>query len=374
MVAIKVEFFFIQEQAGFFCSSSPVKEAGFFPDFFKDLSRPVSPIIPQLELPPSKNGSGGKVDVTEQKDLNEKGSNKAARRNKGKNDEKHEDIPNAKNIWRAPQKKRRVKHRNIKFDSVSTRLLGAEDKCQLQQGEWLTDKHVNVFNNLVSCQFPKQNGFQCPLLLGELLNYGSSNEDFVQIVNLSRQHWVCVSNIFSSPGVVDVYDSIPSYSMKSFALQTQVATIMKSSAKSFQLRHIDVQRQIGTNDCALFAMAFATSLCLRRDPTTESYLQASMRQHFMACYDNQKILPFPNSSHHRRLGRQKIIHVQRVDIFCICHLPWNSKENERGPLVQCYMCKEWYHQLCMNINQDVIDQPLIKYCCIICLCVSGIPF
>ena len=115
---------------------------------------------------------------------------------------------------------------------------------------------------------------------------------------------------------------------KSFALKTQVATIMKSSAKSFQLRHIHVQRQIGTNYCALFAMAFATSLCLHRDPTTESYLQASMRQHFMACYGNQKISISQFRSSSKTIGRQKIIHVQRVDIFCICRLAWNSKENE----------------------------------------------
>lgn len=333
-----------------------MKEAGFFPNFFNDFSRPVSPIIPQ-EMP-----NVGKSEVGPKEKCEDIHKSK-----------KYEGIPKART---SPQEGKRVKQgkiRKAKFNSV-IRTLDSGDKRQLQEGEWLTDKHVNVFNNLVSCQFPAQNGVQCPLLLSELLKYGSSNEDFVQIVNLSRQHWVCVSNIFSSPGVVDVYDSIPRYSMKSFALKTQVATIMKSSARSFQLRHIDVQRQVGVNDCALFAMAFATSLCLHRDPTTESYLQTSMRQHFMECYDSNKLLPFPSSGHHRRLGRQKIICVQRVDIFCICRLPWNSKENERGPLVQCSICKEWYHQLCMNIDQDVIDQPLIKYNCSACLCVSGFPY
>jgi hypothetical protein len=49
------------------------------------------------------------------------------------------------------------------------------------------------------------------------------------------------------------------------------------------------------------------------------------------------LLPFPNWGHYWRLGWQKNNDVHKVDIF-IYHLPWNSMENEGGPL------KEWYHQ------------------------------
>ena len=113
----------------------------------------------------------------------------------------------------------------------------------------MTDKHVNVFNNLVLHQFPKQNGLQCPLLLAEFSKYESKNENFIQIINLSRQHWVCVSNVFSSPGVVEVFDSMLSYSFNSFPLKVQVAAIMRTSEESFLLRHIKVQRQVGTSVC-----------------------------------------------------------------------------------------------------------------------------
>ena len=51
------------------------------------------------------------------------------------------------------------------------------------------------------------------------------------------------------------------YSTTLYIFQKQVAAIMKISSKSFELEHVDVQQQIGTSDCALFAMAFAMTLC-----------------------------------------------------------------------------------------------------------------
>ena len=66
----------------------------------------------------------------------------------------------------------------------------------------------------------------------------------------------------------------------------QVAVILKTSEKSFDLYHIDVQRQVGGSDCYLFAVAFAASLCARKDPHTEHYAQTEMRQHLARCEEN----------------------------------------------------------------------------------------
>ena len=108
-------------------------------------------------------------------------------------------------------------------------------------------------------------------MLAELCRYRSiAAIDFVQIVNICRSHWVCVSNIFSPPGIVEVFDSMPAYSMTSSGLKRQVAAI---SEKSFSIHHVDVQRQRGGSDCGLFAVAFAASLCMGSDPHTERYNQ-----------------------------------------------------------------------------------------------------
>ena len=38
----------------------------------------------------------------------------------------------------------------------------------------------------------------------------------------------CVSDVLSSPGVVEVYDGMPFYSITSYTLQKQIAAIMKT--------------------------------------------------------------------------------------------------------------------------------------------------
>ena len=178
---------------------------------------------------------------------------------------------------------------------------------------------------------------------------------------------MCVSNVFSPPGVVEVFDSMPAYSTTSSTLKKQVASILKAPEKSFDLHHIDVQRQIGGSDCCLFAVAFATSLCMRKDPHTERYMQPMMRDHLAKCLDEKRITDFPHTAGRKRLGRHRIINRKRVDVFCICRLPWDKYDGKRGPLVQCVSCREWYHQNCMNIDKDIVNQPQAKFVCSVCL-------
>lgn len=63
------------------------------------------------------------------------------------------------------------------------------------------------------------------------------------MVNLVREHWVCVSNVNCPPGVSDVYDSIPGYSVGSLSLRSQVASILKTTECSFILHFVETQRQ-----------------------------------------------------------------------------------------------------------------------------------
>ena len=216
---------------------------------------------------------------------------------------------------------------------------------------------MEAANKLLKEQYPQQNGLQDTLVLAELCRFRSSPTDFIQIVNISHSHWVCVSNVLSSPEVVEVFDSMPAYSTTSLSLTRQVAAILKTKEKSFDLYHVDVQRQVGGSDCGLFALAFAASLCVRKDSHTERYAQTEMRQHLARCFEEKKITSFPNSNGRRRLERHRIINRKKVNIFCICRLPWDKYDGKRGPLVQCMRCKEWYHQKCLNINQDIVSSP-----------------
>ena len=188
---------------------------------------------------------------------------------------------------------------NVKDKSVKYWLkdLGLDDYCLITDGEWLTDRHIDIFNNLLIKTFPKQNGLQSSIILSHYQNYNSSSHDFVQIVNVSNSHWICVSNILSPVGVVEVYDSLPSISRKSWCVPKQVAKILKTKEDAFELRNVDVQRQIRGNDCSLFAMAFAVALCLGQDPHIISYAQEKMR--FCIC-ESKHVLPFLQADRPKR--------------------------------------------------------------------------
>lgn len=180
------------------------------------------------------------------------------------------------------------------------------------------------------------------------------------MINISNIHWVCASNVLSSPGVVEVYDSKPIHSIGSSALHSQVAKILQTSDKSFQLKHVDVQRQQGESDCALFAIANAATLCLGGDPHITSYKQENFRAHLATCFELQHMAMFPIADRPRRLGRRRIVNSKTIGVFCICRSPWNKNDYEKGSLVQCQLCREWFHEVCMDISKDII----LKYNCI----------
>ena len=85
--------------------------------------------------------------------------------------------------------------------------------------------------------------------------------------------------------MVDVYDSAPYSSSTSKVLLKQVAAVAKCQDNMFEVRFIDVQVQEGTNDCGLFAIAFATALCNGVDPYSLSLDQKSMREHLLNCVE-----------------------------------------------------------------------------------------
>lgn len=246
--------------------------------------------------------------------------------------------------------------------------LNNNDLQQLLHGDWLSDKHVRAVNKLLSQQFPTYNGFQDPLLLACSDKPCKSCDNFIQIINISNIHWVCTSTVLSSPGVVEVYDSNPKYSIGSSVLHEQIAKLLKTSEESFCVKHVKVQLQAGANDCALFAIANATTLCCGGDPHITSYNQANFRAHLAKCYELQHMSMFPIANFPRRIARNRAISLPKViNVFCTCRLPWNKNNHRKGALVQCQLCKEWYHEECMDISRDIIDYPVMKYNCKLCL-------
>ena len=69
--------------------------------------------------------------------------------------------------------------------------LTEQDRVDLFGEEWLNDKHINAANKLLQSQYPTTNGLQDPLIL---YRYTSGKQHFVQVLNISQSHWVCLSS------------------------------------------------------------------------------------------------------------------------------------------------------------------------------------
>lgn len=221
--------------------------------------------------------------------------------------------------------------------------LEEEDKEILLSGQWLTDKHISAINTLLLKEYPEQNGLRNTVVLFEGLPWKSKADNFVQVINVSRNHWVCAANIGCPENIVNVYDSIPAYSIDSPSLKRQLAAILRTQAPSFEVNFINVQRQIGSSDCGLFAIANAVSLCLGNDPHMLRYDQKQMRNHLYNCFENHSITPFPMKMIPARANRQRISTVRTVEVYCSCRQPYNAGKDH---MIQCHACSEWFHDTC----------------------------
>jgi len=219
--------------------------------------------------------------------------------------------------------------------------LMEEDRKRLVTGDWLSDNHISAALKLLKKQYPHQNGLQSTQLLAKKLQWQSSNTDFVQILHISANHWVCASNVFSPPGVCDIFDSMPA--TYSSTLIRQVAAMMKTPNPSFTLRYINVQMQTGASDCGLFATAFTTALCARQDPYKCSFDQSQMRSHLYNCLQKGHVAEIPALTKPKR-NTKSVKSTRSVQVYCTCRLPWDKCTNLYSNLAQCSKCKQWFHQ------------------------------
>jgi hypothetical protein len=151
--------------------------------------------------------------------------------------------------------------------------------------EWLTDEIIAAAQFLMRRQYPSIGGLCPPAEYSTGTPYQFPSSNFVQILHISGNHWIALSDIMTGE-FVGVYDSLGSERAKKCVDQFLEGT-------KWQFNNVKVQQQSGGNDCGLFAIAFATSLCHGEDPSQVFYDQKSMRQHLWQCINHEKISDFP---------------------------------------------------------------------------------
>ena len=209
----------------------------------------------------------------------------------------------------------------------------------IQEGEWLCDEIVNACQLLLKDQYPIIRGFQSTLLADTYGMDPQPSAEFVQIVNVNRNHWILISTVNCPPSTVDVYDSM--HLSLSMRLKKLVADLLQAPSKEITIRYRDVQWQSGGSDCGIFAVAFATSICNGIDPVTVTFTQSRMRSHLVLCIEKKFLSMFPYK-HRAWKPTTKTSRTEMLPIFCTCRLP-----DDGATMVECSACSEWYHVACI---------------------------
>lgn len=75
---------------------------------------------------------------------------------------------------------------------------------------------------------------------------------------------------------IAVYDS--KYFVLSKTTKVLLAKLVCTDSKSMSVNMCNVNKQAGTNDCALFAAAYCTSIAHGLDPSSHNYIQAAANE------------------------------------------------------------------------------------------------
>ena len=81
------------------------------------------------------------------------------------------------------------------------------DRATICDGAWLTDNVIDAGMKLLRRAHPRIGGLESTCTQ----KFDAQRGDFVQILNISRSHWVTVTNIGCKQGHVLLYNSMKSY-------------------------------------------------------------------------------------------------------------------------------------------------------------------
>ena len=113
----------------------------------------------------------------------------------------------------------------------------------------------------------------------------------MQILHNGQGHWLLISTVGTKYAEVRVYDSI--YQSVNIKVKEQIASLLYTQEKEIKLKFMNIQKQSGSNDCEIFAVANATLLALGKNPGKYLLNQRLMRSHLYECFVKGKLTIFP---------------------------------------------------------------------------------
>ena len=154
---------------------------------------------------------------------------------------------------------------------------------------WLDCTIIHEAQILLGAVNKSIKGFQRPTL-GPVRQFDIVSSDFVQLLHVNNNHWVCVSSINCTSGYVNLMDSL-SNSVISQEITQLVENLLGPRYKG--INQLPVQQQQNGSDCGVFAIAFATCLVYGRNPSQAHFDIPRMRPHLLKCLKARSIELFP---------------------------------------------------------------------------------
>ena len=186
---------------------------------------------------------------------------------------------------------------------------------------------------------------------------------FVQILFVAKNHWITVSNIVSGTlnfltESVQIYDS-GRPSKVSMEVKKQICSFLQPKADRLSFDIINVEGQLNSYDCGVYAIAYATHIIHGLDPVKYKWNTKSMRSHLLKCLMNKKLEPFPAHPVPRKTSKLiRVLDSFPENIYCLCRMP----NNQNREMIICDLCSSWYHPQCVLVDQETIDNNEEWFC------------
>lgn len=214
-------------------------------------------------------------------------------------------------------------------------IIEKDDKESILKSEMLTDRHIMMAQSLLKTQFPEIEGFLSPTL-GPAGQFPPMANEFIQIINTMKLHWVCVSNIgCGNPHTIKYYCSLNNTSLTKDT-KKQIASLLHPD-KSIRKIKIDVKAvhpQSGV-DCGIHAIAIALALCQGVDPRVLKFNRREIRNHLWNCLETKQMdKMFPHQVRSCNGNETTIL----LPIYCNCRMPHFPGDEK---MAACEKCKEW---------------------------------
>ena len=124
------------------------------------------------------------------------------------------------------------------------------------------------------------------------------------------------------------------------------------------MEFVEVQWQNGSDDCGVYAIAFAVALSLGKDPGTLTFAESDIRKHLFNMLNNKKLQLLPVIKNRKGV---RVTQGEPIQVYCSCRMP------DVGEMIECSGCGEWYHMpSCKTADQDALNDTNIHWYCHCC--------